>query len=720
MTVASVTNRKTFAGDDVTTSFGTSPVVFFDTSDLVVYVTDDATGDATTLVENTDYTATGGDGSTGTLDLSGGSSPWGALLADTTLVIVRVLPLTQETDFVNNDIDDAEVQEDALDKLTMLMQQNSVALGRVVRQPDSDPVDIGELPNVIDRAGMFLTFDSVGDPTVATGTGVDTALRTDLAASGGSALVGFIRSESGAVARTSQAKMRDFVSVFDFNAAGDGSTDDAAELTLAEAVGKMIWMPKTTSGYLIASAVATDDAAWFIDPTLSWDQFSDGGNLDIKRGFHTNKLDGSNIWRLADRVFVGEAAAGTAGTFTPGGGGSSWIGYESVAYTSGGTYEVVAGDTVVGATSGATAKVVSLTLTSGTWAGGDAAGVLTLNFRTGTFQAENLNVGVNNNVATIGAAPTEALPSYLARSAQLLVGPTNPGTSNGGVTGITAIGKTSVLTEGAFLGFGSAVVNDRSSGQAWGYIAETQHESGASVTYGMEISAKNKGTDLTDDPYDRNNGVFGLWLAAGGSTLFGGAAANPSNSAIRIVNHSGQPGWNAGIVFESTALTGSDGTTTNEGIAIAMARGHRVRWYYAGSLEGASIESRVDAAGSLTRMVFEDKGTRLLNDDGVRYFQAGYVDNSVNYPSFVGSATGTNIAFAAAGDDTDISINITPKGAGNINAGGQVLTPATSTAAASLRAPHGTAPTSPVNGDIWTTTAGLFVRINGSTVGPLS
>jgi len=40
--------------------------------------------------------------------------------------------------------------------------------------------------------------------------------------------------------------------------------------------------------------------------------------------------------------------------------------------------------------------------------------------------------------------------------------------------------------------------------------------------------------------------------------------------------------------------------------------------------------------------------------------------------------------------------------------------------ASSLRIPHGTAPTSPVNGDIWTTTAGLFVRINGVTVGPLS
>lgn len=39
---------------------------------------------------------------------------------------------------------------------------------------------------------------------------------------------------------------------------------------------------------------------------------------------------------------------------------------------------------------------------------------------------------------------------------------------------------------------------------------------------------------------------------------------------------------------------------------------------------------------------------------------------------------------------------------------------------AGFNLPHGSAPSSPVNGDMWTTTAGLYVRINGVTVGPLS
>lgn len=49
-----------------------------------------------------------------------------------------------------------------------------------------------------------------------------------------------------------------------------------------------------------------------------------------------------------------------------------------------------------------------------------------------------------------------------------------------------------------------------------------------------------------------------------------------------------------------------------------------------------------------------------------------------------------------------------------------LVTSATAAARAGLNLPHGTAPSAPVDGDMWTTTAGLFVRINGSTVGPLS
>ena len=71
-----------------------------------------------------------------------------------------------------------------------------------------------------------------------------------------------------------------------------------------------------------------------------------------------------------------------------------------IAFNSGST-EISEGDTITGATSAATATVERVQVTGGTWGGGDAAGWLTLSGQTGTFQAENLDVGASSNVATI-------------------------------------------------------------------------------------------------------------------------------------------------------------------------------------------------------------------------------------------------------------------------------------------------------------------------------
>jgi hypothetical protein len=51
-----------------------------------------------------------------------------------------------------------------------------------------------------------------------------------------------------------------------------------------------------------------------------------------------------------------------------------------------------------------------------------------------------------------------------------------------------------------------------------------------------------------------------------------------------------------------------------------------------------------------------------------------------------------------------------------IDANGKVNTiPSEATNGAGFNVPHGAAPTTPVNGDVWTTTSGLFARINGGT-----
>lgn len=82
--------------------------------------------------------------------------------------------------------------------------------------------------------------------------------------------------------------------------------------------------------------------------------------------------------------------------------GSRW----TLAFTSGGTVVPVVGNTIEGATSKATAFIEAITVTSGTWAGGDAAGSLTLRRYAGAFISEKLKIGVASDVATIAGPPT--------------------------------------------------------------------------------------------------------------------------------------------------------------------------------------------------------------------------------------------------------------------------------------------------------------------------
>jgi len=81
--------------------------------------------------------------------------------------------------------------------------------------------------------------------TVADATSLSN-LQTQLAAGSGSSLVGYNQGSTGAVNRTVQSRLRDYVSVKDFGAVGDNTTDDTAAITAAFATGLSIHFPAGT------------------------------------------------------------------------------------------------------------------------------------------------------------------------------------------------------------------------------------------------------------------------------------------------------------------------------------------------------------------------------------------------------------------------------------------------------------------------------------------
>jgi len=84
----------------------------------------------------------------------------------------------------------------------------------------------------------------------------------------------------------------------------------------------------------------------------------------------------------------------------------------TLSFTSGGTYEPQVGDTITGATSTATGYIESVTVSSGSWAAGDAVGSIVFRRGTGTFAAaEKLSIGTDLDVATVAAAPSTQNPT---------------------------------------------------------------------------------------------------------------------------------------------------------------------------------------------------------------------------------------------------------------------------------------------------------------------
>ena len=181
MTVSSTTTKRSASGDGSNDTFSYNFKIF-DDDDITVIIRTDSTGAETTKTKTTHYTVTGvGSASGGNVVFTSGNIP----ASGETVVLLRTTARTQLTDYVANDPFPAATHEDALDKLTFIVQELEEEIGRAIKVSKTNIIATSEFTtSAADRANKLLSFDGSGDLTVTTGK-VDTVTASVSAVSAG-------------------------------------------------------------------------------------------------------------------------------------------------------------------------------------------------------------------------------------------------------------------------------------------------------------------------------------------------------------------------------------------------------------------------------------------------------------------------------------------------------------------------------------------------------
>ena len=161
MTVNSTVSSAIYVGDGTSTVF---QVPFYFLADTHLSVTSVNTDTLATsqLVLNTDYSVAGAG------IQSGGAITMltGAPASNIKILIFRDVPIDQQVDYTPNDKFPAEVTEQALDKITMILQEISTKESSSIHYPLSDFGVDGTLPSAPNRASKVLAFDDLGNQTL--------------------------------------------------------------------------------------------------------------------------------------------------------------------------------------------------------------------------------------------------------------------------------------------------------------------------------------------------------------------------------------------------------------------------------------------------------------------------------------------------------------------------------------------------------------------------
>ena len=263
---------------------------------------------------------------------------------------------------------------------------------------------------------------------------------------------------------------------------------------------------------------------------------------------------------------------------------------------------------------------------------------------------------------------------------------------------LSAGARTSDVASGQTGAFGITTVgyNNATGGSqsVWGlYSSAVRATSPGVYTAGIESDVTTLLPYVASSAYNTvPSGVTTAYTAAaGGETALAasGLAVNPTSAAFTVfpagtgsnqANSIAGTGavFGKGIVIQSNAIVGTDGSSGTFGVAMEMAKGHAIVW--ANNTGATAIGGMIrsdNVAGqspSQSRLIFgpdslQIKGVNadLVTENLLAEFLAiprlgvGVV---VNNPVFYPSASGDSVGVGVEGSDTNIDLQLIPKGTG--------------------------------------------------------
>jgi len=161
MTVSSTTTKVSYSGDNSTTVFAYTFKIF-DDDDITVILRTDATGSEAVQTKTTNYSVSGV-GETGGGNITFVSPPASGI----TVVLLRETAQTQTTDYTPNDPFPASSHEDALDKMTLIIQDQQEEINRALKLSRTNTMISTEFEvGATTRANKILAFDDSGELAV--------------------------------------------------------------------------------------------------------------------------------------------------------------------------------------------------------------------------------------------------------------------------------------------------------------------------------------------------------------------------------------------------------------------------------------------------------------------------------------------------------------------------------------------------------------------------